>query len=215
MKALRFAVLSLGMVAVPAIVQAQSCIGVPAGAGQYALEAGLGVGEGFKSYTGSLTANLSSPISLGVSGGLTQPDEGGEDMTSVGVGAAYELAQLGRLSVCPAVSASYSMMSSSVEGVDFDLNQIAVPVGLGFGTSLPAGRMNVTLFAQPQFIWYRTSASAGGESASETDNQFGLNGGVRFGTSSMFAGAGMSITSAEESEPVFSFGLGLVLGGRR
>ena len=215
MKALRFAVLSFGVLAMPAAVQAQSCIGVPAGAGQYALEAGLGVGEGFKSYTGSLTANLSSPISLGVSGGLTQPDEGGEDMTTFGAGAAYELAQLGRLSVCPAVSASYSMMSSDIVGVEVDINQIAVPVGLGFGTTLPAGAMNVTLFAMPQFIWYRTSASAGGESDSQTDNQFGLNGGVRFGTSSMFAGAGMSITSADEAEPVFSFGLGVVLGGRR
>jgi hypothetical protein len=215
MKALRYVTLSLGMIAAPVVAHAQACMGTPIGGGQFGIEGGMGVGEGFKSYSGGAAANLAGPLAF--AGGVTvsKPDAGGDNITSFGASGGYELMQSSRLSACPVVGMSYSTFSTDIVGTEFDMNQIVVPVGLGLGTTLPAGAMNVTLFAVPQFLWYRTSASADGESVSDSQNEFGVNTGLRIGASSFYAGAGMSMNSIEDSEPVFNFGLGIVLGNRR
>lgn len=214
MKALRFVTMSLGLLATPVVAYGQACLGTPVAGGQYGIEGGMGVGEGFKTYSGGLNANLHGPLSFSGGVGITKPDAGGDNMTTLGVSGGYELLQSSRLSACPAVGVNYSMMSTEVLGTELDINQLVVPVGLGLGTTLPAGSMNVTLFAMPQFLWFRTSVSSDGESASDTQNEFGLNTGLRIGLSSFYAGAGMSMNSIDESEPVFNFGLGFVLGGR-
>jgi hypothetical protein len=215
MKALRYVGMSLGLLATPVVAYGQACMGAPIAGGQYGLEGGMGIGDGFKSYSGGVAANLNGPLAFAGAAGITKPDEGGEDIKSAGLSGGFEVLQSSRVSVCPTVGVTYSMASTDILGTEFDMNQIVVPVGLGLGTTLPASSMNVTLFATPQFLWYRTSISADGESASETQNEFGMNAGVRLGVSSFYAGAGMSMTSIEDDEPVFNFGLGFVLGGRR
>lgn len=215
MKALRFVGMALALLATPVVAYAQACMGAPIAGGQYGIEAGMGIGDGFKSYSGGVAANLNGPLAFGIAAGITQPDEGGENMKSAGLNGGFEVLQSSRVSVCPTVGVIYSMASMDILGTEFDMNQIMVPVGLGLGTTLPASSMNVTLFATPQFLWYRTSLSADGESVSDTSNEFGVNAGVRFGVSSFYAGAGMSMTSMEDDEPVFNFGLGFVVGGRR
>jgi hypothetical protein len=207
--------MSVGLLATPMMAYGQACVGTPIANGQYGLEGGMGVGEGFKSYGAGLNANTAGPLSFSAGAALSKPDAGGDDMTTLGVSGAYELAQVGRISACPTVGFSYSMFSTDLLGEELDINQMMVPVGVGLGTTLPAGSMNVTLFAVPQFLWYRTTASMMGESDSETQNEFGLNTGLRLGVSSFYAGAGMSMTSVEDSDPVFNFGIGIVLGGRR
>jgi hypothetical protein len=215
MKALRFVTLSLGMLATPVLAYGQACMGTPISGGQYGIEGGLGVGEGFKTYSGGVAANVHGPLAFAGGVAVTKPDAGGENITSFGGSGGYELVQSSRLSACPVVGLNYSTLSADFEGTEVDVNQIVVPVGLGLGTSLPAGSMDVTLFAVPQFLWFRTSVSANGQSESDSQNEFGLNTGLRIGVSSFYAGAGMSLTSVEDSDPVFNFGIGLVLGGRR
>ncbi|HEX2167212.1 MAG TPA: hypothetical protein VHG09_08220 [Longimicrobiales bacterium] len=215
MKALRFVTMSLGLLATPALAYGQACLGSPITAGQYGIEGGMGVGEGFKTYSGGVNANVDGPLAFGGAVGITKPDAGGENMTTLGLAGGYELLQGSRLSACPTVGVNYSTFSTNILGTEMDMNQFVVPVGVGLGTTLPAGSMNVTLFAMPQFLWFRTSASSGGESVSDTQNEFGVNTGLRVGMSSFYAGAGMSMNSIENSDPVFSFGVGLVLGGRR
>lgn len=215
MKALRFVTMSLGLLATPVVAYGQACLGTPVAGGQYGIEGGMGVGEGFKTYSGGLNANLHGPLSFNGGVGITKPDAGGDNMTTIGASGGYELLQSSRLSACPSVGLSYSMFSTDVLGSELDVNQLVVPVGLGLGTTLPAGSMNVTLFAMPQFLWFRTSASSdGSDPVSDSQNEFGVNGGLRISLSSFYAGAGMSLNSIEDSEPVFNFGLGLVLGGR-
>ncbi|HSK19305.1 MAG TPA: hypothetical protein VK912_09195 [Longimicrobiales bacterium] len=215
MKALRFVTMSLGLLATPVVAYGQACMGAPVGGGQYGIEGGMGMGEGFKSYTGGVNANLNGPLAFNGGVSVTKPDAGGDNITTFGANGGYELTQSSRLSACPTVGVSYSSFSTDFLGTTVDINQIVVPVGVGLGTTLPAGRMNVTLFAVPQFLWFRTSGDVGGETQSDTQNEFGLNTGLRLGMSSVYAGAGMSMNSIEDSDPVFNFGVGLVLGGRR
>jgi hypothetical protein len=203
------------MLATPVIAYAQACMGTPVGGGQFGVEGGMGVGEGFKTYSGGLNANMAGPLTFGAGVGITKPDGGGDNVTSLGASGGYELVQSSRLSACPVVGLNYSTFTTDVVGVELDINQLVVPVGLGLGTTLPAGSLDVTLFAMPQFLWFRTTAKADGESASDSQNEFGLNTGLRVGTSALYAGAGVSMTSVEDSDPVFNFGVGLVLGGRR
>jgi hypothetical protein len=202
------------MLATPVIAYAQACMGAPISGGQYAIEGGMGVGEGFKTYGGGVAANVAGPLAFAGGVSVTKPDAGGENITSFGGSGGYELVQSSRLSACPVAGLTYSTFSADFEGTEVDLNQIVVPVGLGLGTSLPAGSMDVTLFAVPQFLWYRTSISTDEGSLSDSQNEFGVNTGLRLGVSSFYAGAGMSLTSVENSDPVFNFGIGLVLGGR-
>lgn len=215
MKAFRLAMLSLGMLATPVVAYAQACMGTPISGGQYGIEGGLGVGEGFKTYSGGVAANVMGPLAFAGGVAVTKPDAGGENVTSLSASGGYEILQGSRLSVCPTTGLNWSTASVDFDGTEVDINQIVVPVGLGLGTSLPAGSMDVTLFAVPQFLWFRTSIGADGESVSDSQNEFGLNTGLRVGVSSFYAGAGMSLTSVEDSDPVFNFGIGLVLGGRR
>jgi hypothetical protein len=216
MKTLRSVTVAIGLLATPMMAYAQACVGTPIAGGQYALEGGLGVGEGFKSYSGAVTANTVGPLSFNAGAALSKPDGGGDDITTLGVSGAYELTQLGRISACPTVGFAYSVLPGiELYGSEVKFNQMVVSGGFGLGTSLPAGSMNLTLFAVPQFLWYRTTASGEGDSESVTQNEFGLSTGLRAGVSSFYAGAGMSMTSVEDSDPVFNFGIGFVLGGRR
>lgn len=214
MKALRLVTMSLGMLATPVIAYAQACMGAPISGGQYGIEGAMGVGEGFKSYGAGVAANLAGPLAFAGGVTVTKPDAGGESLTTFGASGGYELLQSDRLSACPVVGASYWTESADFDGTEVDVSQIIVPVGLGLGTTLPAGSMDVTLFATPQYLWIRSSISSDEGSLSESQNEFGLNTGVRFGVSSFYAGAGMAMTSVENSDPVFNFGIGFVVGGR-
>jgi hypothetical protein len=201
------------MLATPVIAYAQACMGAPISGGQYAIEGGMGVGEGFKTYGGGVAANVAGPLAFAGGVTVTKPDAGGDNLTTFGAQGGYELVQSSRLSACPVVGANYWARTVDFGAGEVDVNQLVVPVGLGLGTSLPAGSMDVTLFAVPQYLWIRTSVGSGEDSVS-SDNEFGVNTGLRLGVSSFYAGAGMSLTSVENSDPVFNFGIGLVLGGR-
>lgn len=214
MKALRFVTMSLGMLATPVLAYGQACMGAPISGGQYGLEGAMGVGEGFKSYGGGVAANVMGPLAFSAGVSVTTPDAGGENFTTFGASSGYELLQSSRLSVCPVVGANYTSESEEIDGTEFDASLLTVPVGLGLGTSLPAGSMDVTLFAQPQYLWIRSSVGIDGTTVSQSQSEFGLNTGLRVGVSQFYAGAGMSMNSIDNSDPVFNFGIGLVLGGR-
>lgn len=214
MKALRFVTMSLGILATPVLAYGQACMGAPISGGQFGIEGAMGVGEGFKSYGGGVAANLSGPLAFAGGVSVMKPDAGGENLTTFGASSGYEVIQSERLSVCPVVGATYTSESAEFEGSEFEASQLVVPVGLGLGTSLPAGSMDVTLFATPQYLWIRSSITSDGTSLSTSANEFGVNTGLRLGVSSFYAGAGMSMNSIDNSDPVFNFGLGLVLGGR-
>ncbi|MEX2610633.1 MAG: hypothetical protein WEA24_11845 [Gemmatimonadota bacterium] len=178
----------------------------------------VGFPENAKSYSGEVTADLVGPLSLGAGFGITKIDDVDENVTTFGGQAAYEVSGTS-FSACPVVGAEYSTWSDTFSGVDVDVNQLVIPVGVGIGTTLAAGsNTDVVLFAVPQFLHIRSSveASEGNVSFedSDSDNEFGAEAGARFVFGSIFAGAGVFMTSIEDDDPTFNLAVGLTFGGR-
>ena len=183
---------------------------------QFGLGGSIGFTDGATSYGASLRANLEGPLSLGVGYGLTDVDNVEEKVNSFQGSVAYELPLQG-ISACPVAGLGYSRISG--DDAEFDVEatvtNLSIPVGFGVGQTFPAGpSLSVTLFAIPQFVYNRSKGeiSVGGISGEETDTStdFAASLGVTLGTSRLYFGGEVFLTTVDESDPVFSLGLGLV-----
>lgn len=144
------AMLAVLLVAIPGRTFGQACIGMPSAPGQFGITGGVGFTDAGKLYDGTVNANLQSPLSINAFFGIGVPDDADDNITSFGGSVAYELPNM-QFSLCPTAGAQYSTVSTSAFGVQLDVNQIAVPIGLGIGTVLQSPSVDVTLFALPQF----------------------------------------------------------------
>ena len=195
---------------------AQACLGIPAGPGRYALGGSVGFTDGATNYGAGLLANLEGPLSVGATYTLTKIDDVEENFNSFDGILAFELPLQG-ISACPATGLGYGRIGSDADqlGISVTLTNLVVPVGLGLGhTFSGSGSLSLTVHAMPQFLYIRTTGKASNGSLSieetETANEFGTTLGFRIGLPQMFFGAGVSLTTIEDSDPVFSIGLGLV-----
>ena len=203
----------------PLAVWGQACLGSPTADGQYAAAGSIGLTDGAESYGAEVTANLVGPLSLGAGYSLIDIDAVETKGNSFGAGAAAELT-FPAASLCPTARIIYSRFHEEVFGIVGTVTQIVVPVGFGVGKTLAAGpRSYVTLFGQPQFLWIRTegdlSLGGGTLSESETDNEFGVDLGMRFSNASFYAGAAVRLTTIEDSNPVYTMLLGVLVGRKR
>lgn len=207
------------LVAAPVPVIAQACIGIPTAEGSLAVVGGFATTDGAKGFGGTLHGNLEGPISIQAGYTLWDLDDIDENFNAFHAALGMEVPNLS-FSACPFVGAEYATWSESAFGVDVEITQTVIPVGLGIGKSFAAGpALDFTLFAAPQFMYIRTkgSVSDGTDSFSDTESgsEFGLGVGFRMGTQAVFGGAGVSFNTIEESDPTFSLSIGLGFGGAR
>ncbi|MGH7469024.1 MAG: hypothetical protein ACRENP_13800 [Longimicrobiales bacterium] len=199
-------------------VAAQACIGLPSSDRQATLSGNVGFLENARTYGGSGSYNLGGPITVGAAVSITKPENVNEDITNFGVLAAYDLGLSG-FSACPSAGAQYSSFSTQFFGSFVDATALIVPIGLGLGTSIPVGTGNNTrllLSAGPQYLYIRTNVDIdtplGSGEGSRTDHEFGATLGLVLHLSQLYAGAGVSFNTVEDSEATFGVNLGLVLG---
>lgn len=195
---------------------AQACLGIPAGPGRFALGGSVGFTDGATNYGASLLANLEGPLSVGAGYTLTKIDNVDENFNSFDGIIAYELPVQG-ISACPATGLGYGRIGSEAPelGASATLTNVVIPVGLGLGYTFSGrGPLSLTLHALPQFLYIRTTGELDiGDvtiEETETTSEFGTSLGFRIGLPQMFFGAGVSLTTMENSDPVFSVGLGLI-----
>jgi hypothetical protein len=102
----------------------------------------------------------------------------------------------------------------------FTASTLTIPVGIGVGKRLPAGpELVVDIFAQPHLLWIRSDVEIEGSFGPEigvdgSESEFGLGLGTNLATPTFFVGAGVGITTIEDSDPTFSLRVGLLLGRR-
>jgi hypothetical protein len=204
-----------GLIAAPE-ARAQACIGIPAGPGRFALGGSVGFTDGATNYGAGLLANLEGPLSVGANYTLTKIDDVDENFNSFDGILAYELPLQG-ISACPAAGLGYGRIGSDVPelGIRATLTNVVVPVGLGLGyTFSGSGPLSLTLHAIPQFLYIRTTGevSDGDLSIQETEtaSEFGTSLGFKVGLPQLFFGASVSLTTIDDSDPVFSVGLGVI-----
>ena len=209
--------LSLGAIAAAAqTAHGQACIGTPIGSRQFGLGGSIGFTDGATSYGVALRANLEGPLSVGVGYGLTDVDNVEEKVNNFQGSVAYELPLQG-ISACPVTGLGYSRISG--EDAEFDAEatatNLSIPVGFGVGQTFAAGpSLSVTLFAIPQFVYSRSKGeiSLGGMTVEETEtsSEFAASLGITLGTSRLYFGGEVFLTTLDEADPVFSLGLGLI-----
>jgi hypothetical protein len=205
-------------VALPAAASAQVCIGVPIRDGAFGIAGEFQTGEGAKGFGGTLTANLTGPLSVQAGYTLIDIDEVDDNGNTFFGNVAWELPNMS-FSVCPVAGVAYSSFTTEVFGFEADASQIAIPIGIGIGKEFAASpTLNMSLFAVPHFVHLRNkftlSDGTAEESETESENEFGAQLGARIGTGQLWAGAGVSFTTVEDTDPVFSLTLGIALGGR-
>ena len=203
----------------PGLLSAQACLGVPTADRQTALQGGVGFTQGMKSYGAGVSANLQGPLSVYANYNLLKPDNIDTSGNEFGAGVGYELAASG-VSLCPAVGASYARFHEEFGFEEGTVTSIVVPLGLGIGKLLPAGANSyVTVFGAPQFLYLKTEVSydggLGSFEVSDTRNEFGGTVGLRYGTAGFYLGGAVSMNTIENSDPIFSVGLGFIVGGNR
>jgi hypothetical protein len=218
MKRMVSTTLVIAALAVPGMLQAQACIGVPSVDRQFGLAGAMGFTEGQKMYGGELSANLAGPISVGAGYGLVKPDNVDTNGNHFQGRAAWEMS-MAKLSVCPTSGVGYTRFHEEEGAESATVTAMVIPVGLGFGKSLRAGEnMQITLSAVPQYLYIKNRMESSGTinlEAEDSESAFGADFGVNVGMRSWYVGGGASFTSVENSDPVFSVGLGILFGGDR
>jgi hypothetical protein len=201
-------------------VAAQACLGLPTMDGQATLSGNVGFLENARTYGGAGSYNMAGPVTLGASVSITKPSNVNQDITNLGVLGAYDLGLAG-FSACPSAGAQYSTFSAQYFGSFVDATALIVPVGVGLGTAIPVGTgsSRLILSAGPQYLYIRTKLDfstpiLSGE-GSRTEHEFSLTLGGALHMSQVYAGAGVSFNTIEDSEATFGVNLGLVLGRRR
>lgn len=215
MRAFAWAGLTAAIALSPAVVQAQTCIGVPISAGQFGLGAEVGFLDGGKRYSGIGTANLMGPLSLQLRVDVLKVDDAPEDVddstTVFGGQAAYKLVEAASYSACPFVGLSYLSEGDD----DFGFSALIIPIGVGIGAALPTGGLDLSAFATPQLLITRAEVTFLGESVDDTSTDFGTEIGARIRTGALFFGGSVFVTSVADSDPEFRVGVGIGVGGTR
>src|SRR5688572_7603851 len=148
----------IAALAAPSAVSAQVCMGVPIRDGAFGIFADYTTTEGVDGFGGSVTANLNGPISVQLGYRLDSLDDIEENANTFYGNLAYEFPNMS-FSVCPIVGASYGKWSDDVLGVELDVSELVIPIGVGVGREFTRGPVDISLFAIPQFLHIRGEVS--------------------------------------------------------
>jgi hypothetical protein len=217
-KAVLFGIL---VAAWPASVAAQACFGFPTSDGQFGLAGVVDFTEGTRGYGADFNANLAGPVSFILGYSLVDIEDIDTNGNSFRGLAGFELS-VPSVSMCPGAGVRYSRAheASDVVQAEATATLITIPVGVGVGKQIAAGQnFYVTLFGFPHYLYVdaKLTAKIPGQEFEFSDNssEFGTDLGIRFGTSAFFAGAGVTLTTIEDSDPSFGLIVGIIFGGRR
>jgi hypothetical protein len=181
---------------------AQICAGFPTADGQGSLSALANFPSGFDQYGVEGSYNPQGP--LAVNAGFIYSTDDEDDLNTLRIGGALDLqsllgAGLPGLSICPNVRADRTS--------DAGITLWQVPIGLGFGASVPVGSPDMTLtpYVIPALVWQRFSA--GGLDESETE--FGVRGGADLSFDRFFLGGMVEWVNNSAQDAVFGVRAGI------
>lgn len=180
---------------------AQVCVGFPTSNGQMAAAFTANFPTGGNTIGGEFNYNFDAPLSAFLGLGYTDPDVG-DAVTSVGGGVAFDFAPL--TNALPAGISACPTASVVVADVD-DTGVLVIPVGVGFGTTLPLGETGLSLspyvVPQARFVTGLDDAST----------RFQLSGGALVNiTPSIYAGATVNRIFVEGTDSEFGLKIGVV-----
>jgi hypothetical protein len=215
------ALLGVLVAAWPAAANAQACLGFPTADGQFAPAGLVDFTEGSRAYGADFSGNLVGPFSFVLGYSLIDIEDVDTNGNAFRGLAGFELSVPG-VSMCPAGGIRYARAHEDDPDIQAEVTAtlVTVPVGFGVGKRFMAGpNFYVTLFGFPHYLYVDAKLSAelpgGGEfSFSDSNSEFGADLGIRFGTSTFFAGASVGLTTIEDSDPTFGLIVGVILGRR-
>jgi len=191
-----------GALAAAGGASAQACAGFGTTSGQGTIGGVLNFPPGFHQGGAEISYHTESPI--GVNGAVLVSSDDDATLATFRGGAAFDLAQAGRLpaglSLCPVVRADYSTRS----GLSF----WQVPLGVGLGATVPLGGPGATLtpYVIPALMWEKLS---GAGSSQITETHFAVRGGAEVGFSRFYLGGTLEWVDAMGTDAVFGVRAGV------
>lgn len=185
---------------------AQVCNGFPTMDRQFSIAGVANFPEDIDEFGAEASYNLAGPLGLNASYLHASADGGGSANTFVG-GASFDVTSLigpapAVVSLCPTASFAYSDL-----GDDFTV--YSLPIGLGFGTSLPmSGTTSLQPYVVPQIVFGKVKV---GDVSSDWENDFGLRGGANLTFGQFFVGGEVNTLFADETNTTFGVKAGIRL----
>jgi hypothetical protein len=182
---------------------AQICAGFPTTDGQGTIGAFANFPSDFDQYGAEASYNLTGPFAI--NGGYIYSKDGSDHLSTFRGGAAFDIgsfvgSMLPGISICPNVRADYTSESG--------ITLWQIPIGLGFGASLPVSGPDMTLtpYVIPALVWQRIDAGAG---TSTSDTEFGIRGGVDLNFDRFFLGGQVGWVNGTGNDAVFGVRAGI------
>lgn len=214
----------VGLVTVPAIASAQVCAGFPTAPTQSSLALSSAFPQNADQFGAEGSINLAGPAAVFAGyQRTTATAEGVGHANTFTAGGALEVSEryvgpwaMG-LSACPVASVSLTRMD--------DAEMWRVPLGVGFGTRIEAGRqgtLELMPYVVPQIVWTRASFSEAhgtgilnpifGSNATIQDREhtdFAVRTGVMMGAGRFFVGGEFNNVFNDETAGVFGVKAGV------
>jgi len=187
---------------------AQACAGFPTTDGQGTIGALANFPSNFDQYGAEGSYNLTGP--LAVNAGYLYSKAGGNHLNTFRGGLAVDINSfvgnlLPGISLCPNVRADYTNSDGT--------KLWQVPIGLGFGASLPVGGPDMTLtpYVIPALVWTHSDVGAG---LTDSQTDFGVRGGADLNFDRFYLGGTVEWVNAEnpfngEKKAVFGVRAGI------
>lgn len=206
-----FVAVTVAVLGFPAGVASQACLGNPASDGGGFASAGASFTDGAWGLGASAGANTTSAFAI--QGGIshTMLDDSDLAFTALSSTGAVELPAEG-VSLCPAASLGYQWLSNEGEfsGLDVSADGVILGGGMSIGVDVQSDEgFHFIPRGSAAVVHDRATLSAGGVSTTESATYGAFNAEMVLGGSSVYGGPGLSITTQENSDPVFSIRLGL------
>jgi len=190
---------------------AQACLGLPTLPGQFALGAHLETQTTtFAGYGARVVANTPFGFAAGASYRYDELPDFAETGHTFGGVAAVEL-PMPVTSICPVVEVLYSTVESGAASGPFG-STLRVPLTLGVGQRLDfLDAAYVVPSARAGLMHVRHNQPEGAAAETWTSNNVIIGAGVAAGRGVAFLNTGVTVTTEDETEPRFHFGIGLLL----
>lgn len=198
-------------VALPTSVWAQACLGNTASSGQGFAAGGAAFTDGAWALNGNVGANTESPLALQGDVTHTMFDNSEIATTALTATGAADVTS-SEISVCPAASLGYQWLSDEGELSGFDVSADGVILGGGLavgGDIAGDGDFQFIPRGSASVIHNRATVEIAGFSETDSDTYGAFAVGMVLGGSSVYGGPSLSITTQEDSDPVFSVRLGV------
>ncbi|MFW6192894.1 MAG: hypothetical protein ACOC83_05365 [Gemmatimonadota bacterium] len=201
---------ALAVLALPTSAHAQACLGNVAGNGQGFASAGASFTDGAWSLNATGGGNTAGPVALQTDVNHTMTDDFDLGITSMSATGAVEIPS-DDVSACPVASFGYQWLSDEgdLSGLDVSADGILVSGGMALGADV-TGDSDFAFIPRvaASVVHNRATVEALGVSDTESDTYGAFGAGMELGGSAVYGGPSVSVTTQEDSDPVFTVGLG-------